>query len=139
MPHGILLRRAMSTIRAMLPFEHGASINLRFNRTEAGHNVGPGIEAMQARLRSSATLLSSFTKPNFGLICSSIRRCRMSSLTKGRRPGAHLFHARLIKRAPSISKGEPILYPSGFKMRSANDEQGAAIDKPADLTPVFSY
>ena len=52
---GILFRRAMSTISAMLPFEHGASMNLRFNRTKPGTVSGQVSRRCQARLRTSAT------------------------------------------------------------------------------------
>ena len=83
-------------------------MNLRFSRTKPGTVSGHVSTRCQARLRSSATLVVELLQTERRPDLVEHAPVQDVELDERLAPGAHLFHARLIERAPRIGQGEPI-------------------------------
>ena len=75
---------------------------------EAGHYVGPGIEAMPGQVEIVGNLLVKFFQSKLRSDLVEHAPVQDVELDEGLASGAHFLHARLIERAPGISKREPI-------------------------------
>src|SRR3569833_1556020 len=81
--HGKLFRRAQSTISAILPFEHGATMYFFLRRASAAGTSGQASSRCQALLRSAITTSDRPLILKRGRQRSRLRRCSTSSLENG--------------------------------------------------------